>query len=96
MICFGQTPVSGTPPSSRSGHSAVALGESLVVYGGMNGQDGVTFNDIFELRTGELALMPPFNIAMPPTAIAAYHDDVAQKSQQHAPQRTCISTCSVV
>ena len=65
--------MSGTPPSSRSGHSAVALGESLVVYGGMNGQDGVTFNDIFELRTGELALMLAikFDIIMSPTAIIA-------------------------
>ena len=61
MICSDQTSVSGTPPSSRCGHSAVALGESLVVFGGMNGQDGVTFNDIFELRTGKLALVPPFN-----------------------------------
>ncbi|CAN0087885.1 unnamed protein product [Ectocarpus sp. 6 AP-2014] len=47
-----KTPVSGAPPSPRNGHSAVALGESLVVYGGMNGQDGVTFNDLFELRPG--------------------------------------------
>lgn len=47
-----QINVSGTPPSPRSGHSAVAFGESLVVYGGMNGQDGVTFNDLFELRPG--------------------------------------------
>eukprot|EP00904_Undaria_pinnatifida_P012669 jgi/Undpi1/8532/HiC_scaffold_25.g10999.m1 len=49
-----ETSVSGTPPSSRSGHSAVALGASLVVYGGMNVQDGVTFNDIYELRTGSM------------------------------------------
>lgn len=47
-----QITVRGTPPSPRSGHSAVALGESLVVYGGMNGQDGVTFNDLFELQPG--------------------------------------------
>lgn len=58
IICSHQTPVSGTPPSPRCGHSAVAVGESLLVYGGMNGQDGVTFNDIFELRTGELAHTP--------------------------------------
>lgn len=48
-----QASIRGTPPSARSGHSAVALGKSLVVYGGMNGQDGVTFNDIFELRIDE-------------------------------------------
>lgn len=47
-----QINVSGTPPSPRSGHSAIAFGESLMVYGGMNGQDGVTFNDLFELRPG--------------------------------------------
>lgn len=39
-----------------------------MVYGGMNGQDGVTFNDIFELRTGERTLMAVFNVAMPPIA----------------------------
>ena len=52
LAVLKQITVRGTPPSPRSGHSAVALGESLVVYGGMNGQDGVTFNDMFELRPG--------------------------------------------
>ncbi|CAM9177385.1 unnamed protein product [Hapterophycus canaliculatus] len=47
-----ETAVIGSPPSPRSGHSAVAFGESLVIYGGMNGQDGVTFNDLYELRPG--------------------------------------------
>eukprot|EP00752_Nemacystus_decipiens_P007996 g7144.t1 len=49
--------VRGTAPSPRSGHSAVALGESLIVYGGMNWRDGVTFNDIFELRPGSAECM---------------------------------------
>lgn len=50
-----QTAVSGAPPSPRSGHSAIAFGDSLVIYGGMNGQDGFTFNDLYELRPGGLA-----------------------------------------
>lgn len=48
-----QSLAGGTPPAPRSGHSAVALGDSLVVYGGMNVEDNITFNDIFELQTGK-------------------------------------------
>lgn len=60
--------VKGTPPSPRSSHSAVVMGHSLVVYGGANGNDGVTFNDLFELETGELAALAMPDVCLGPVS----------------------------
>lgn len=63
-----QIAVKGTPPSPRSSHSAVVIGNSLVVYGGSNGNDGVTFNDLFELETGELIVFAMPDVYLGPAS----------------------------
>lgn len=55
-------------PLPRSGHSAVAIEGSLVVYGGLNEQDGVTFNDLCELQTGKPDSTPDFSVGLSRTA----------------------------
>lgn len=45
-------PSSGNLPA-RSGHSTVAVGSELVVFGGFNAHDGVVYNDIHVFDTGE-------------------------------------------
>jgi N-acetylneuraminic acid mutarotase len=48
--------VSGSPPSARYGHGMVSVGKDLYVYGGITGQDVVTFsiimsNELFRFST---------------------------------------------
>lgn len=81
ILCGKQTTVGGTPPSPRSGHSAVALGESLVVYGGMDGQEGVTFNDLFELQTGRREGVP---------LLVRISQRVSRDSYKASEQRLCL------
>ncbi|CAM9219861.1 unnamed protein product [Choristocarpus tenellus] len=45
----------GMQPSPRSGHSAVLWGQSLLVYGGMNGETNTTSNNLFEFRSDSMA-----------------------------------------
>lgn len=39
------------PP--RSGHSAVAVGHALIVFGGFNARESLVYNDIHVFDTGE-------------------------------------------
>ncbi|CAN0212277.1 unnamed protein product [Discosporangium mesarthrocarpum] len=44
--------IGGTTPTPRSSHSTVRWKDSLLVFGGMNGEENVTFNDLFEFQSG--------------------------------------------
>ena len=44
--------VTGAKPPKMSGHSAVAFGDKLVVFGGMNMEAQEMYNDVWVLHTG--------------------------------------------
>ncbi|CAM9815509.1 unnamed protein product, partial [Sphacelaria rigidula] len=52
--CWEKMITRGCAPSPRSGHSATAFEDLLIVYGGMNGSENVTFNDIYGLQTDSM------------------------------------------